>query len=192
MRVIAGDLRGRTLNAPKGTATRPTTDRVREAIFSMIGPFFHGGICLDLFAGSGALGIEAISRGMDKSIFVDIASSDTIDDNVKKLGIDKQAQVYALPYLQAIQRIARIGLQATVVFLDPPYQMGVLEDALRSLVVAKILSSHAVLVAEMDQKTMTPDILPLHVRKEVRYGSTKVVIYDYDDSMMSNNDFDLR
>ncbi|MCY0892988.1 MAG: 16S rRNA (guanine(966)-N(2))-methyltransferase RsmD [Acidibacillus sp.] len=183
MRVIAGDLRGRTIHAPKGTATRPTTDRVREAIFSMIGPFFHGGICLDLFAGSGALGIEAISRGMDKSIFVDISSSETIDDNVKKLGIDKQAQVYALSYSKAIQRIARIGLQVTVVFLDPPYQLGVLEDALRSLVVAKILSPHAVLVAEMDQKTMTPDILSLHVRKEVRYGSTKVVIYDYDASI---------
>ncbi|PWI57371.1 16S rRNA (guanine(966)-N(2))-methyltransferase RsmD [Sulfoacidibacillus thermotolerans] len=179
MRVIAGDLKGRRLSAPKGTSTRPTTDRVREAIFSMIGPFFSGGVCLDLFAGSGALGIEAISRGMDEVIFVDKASAETIAKNVKQLGIEAASYLLKLPYPIAIKRLAQEERTADLVFLDPPYRLGVLEDAMQLLLKAQILREDAVVVAEMDHKTAAPDILELLMRKEAVYGSTKIVIYEY-------------
>src|SRR5690606_30618142 len=88
MRVITGTARGRRLKAVPGLSTRPTSDRVKEAIFSMIGPFFDGGTVLDLFAGTGALGIEALSRGADRAVFVDRerASVETVRDNLAACG----------------------------------------------------------------------------------------------------------
>ncbi len=180
MRVIAGNLRGRLFVAPKGTDTRPTTDRVREAIFSMIGPYFVGGVCLDLFAGSGALGIEAISRGMSQTIFVDKMSSETVLSNVRKLGIEKAAYILRVTYPIALKRLAKENHKVDLVFLDPPYQMGLLADALDLLITFDILQANAILVAEMDQKTQTPSHPALQIRKETVYGVTKVVIYHYE------------
>ena len=87
MRVIAGTHGGRRLFAPPGKSARPTGDRVKEALFSVIGPFFEGGVCLDLFAGSGALGIEALSRGVERAVFVDRASGPTVMQNLAALGL---------------------------------------------------------------------------------------------------------
>ena len=96
MRVVAGTAKGLPLKAVPGTSTRPTTDKVKESIFNMIGPFFDGGTAVDLFAGSGGLGIEALSRGIDRVIFTDKdrKSIETIRANLEKTKLQEQAEVY--------------------------------------------------------------------------------------------------
>lgn len=96
MRVISGTAKGRPLKAVPGTGTRPTTDKVKEAVFSMIGPYFDGGVVLDLFAGSGGLGIESLSRGSDKAVFIDLEpkSIEMIRANLKATGLDSKAEVF--------------------------------------------------------------------------------------------------
>lgn len=124
MRVIAGKYKGHRIQAVPNKLTRPTTDKVKEALFQIIGPFFDQGICLDLFAGSGALGIEAISRGMEKAIFVDKQPKaiSVIHTNVRQLGIDSQVEIYRNDALRALKAIKKRELKLDMIFLDPPYQ----------------------------------------------------------------------
>src|SRR5699024_12217961 len=105
MRVIAGELKGRRLEAVPGKQTRPTSDKVKEATFQMMGPFFNGGRCLDLFAGSGSLGIEAISRGMDYAVFIDKQSKaiHTIYKNIKTMKIEEQTEVARMDAFRALK-----------------------------------------------------------------------------------------
>src|SRR6201999_455124 len=118
VRVIAGHYGGRTLRAPPGTATRPTSDRVREALFSILGTRVHDARVLDLFAGSGALGIEALSRGAREATFVDagVAAIRAIKENLKTLGAWGEIRK-----ADALKFLARDG-QYDLVFLDPPYK----------------------------------------------------------------------
>src|SRR5690625_6853652 len=105
MRVIAGQFKGRRLKTVPGKNTRPTSDKIKEAVFQMIGPFFQGGTCLDLFAGSGSLGIEAISRGMESVVFVDKLGKaiHTIDENIKDLKLEKRTKVTRMKALRALR-----------------------------------------------------------------------------------------
>lgn len=111
MRVVSGSAKGRPLKAVPGTGTRPTTDKVKEALFSMIGPYFDGGVALDLFAGSGGLGIEALSRGMDKAVFIDMESKsiDVIKENLRKTGLEGQAEVFRNDAGRALKVLAKRG-----------------------------------------------------------------------------------
>src|SRR3954447_6838055 len=96
MRVVSGNYKGRALKAVPGVSTRPTTDKVKEAIFNVVGPYFEGGIALDLFAGSGGLGIEAVSRGLDKAIFIDRdhKAIQTIHENINTCQLEEKTEVY--------------------------------------------------------------------------------------------------
>ena len=123
MRVISGTQKGRILKSRPGKNTRPTTDKVKESLFNIIGPYFNGGYGLDLFAGSGALGIEGISRGLDKVVFVDndYKSIQTVKENI--------AIAILIPMLKYIKRletsiraIIRRGLSFRVIWIDPPYK----------------------------------------------------------------------
>src|SRR5699024_9501809 len=109
MRVIAGFHKGRQLEAVPGKTARPTSDKVKEAAFQIMGPFFEQGACLDLFAGSGALGIEALSRGMEKGIFVDEhpKAIHTINQNLRTLRLEGNAEVYRTESVQALNAAAR-------------------------------------------------------------------------------------
>lgn len=122
MRVVSGSAKGRPLKAVPGTGTRPTTDKVKEALFSMIGPYFDGGVALDLFAGSGGLGIEALSRGMDKAVFIDMESKsiDVIKENLRKTGLEGQAEVFRNDAGRALKALAKRGALFDAVFLDRP------------------------------------------------------------------------
>lgn len=124
MRVIAGKLKGRHLKAVPGTATRPTSDKIKEAVFHKMGPFFEGGHCLDLFAGSGSLGIEAISRGVDRVIFVEKSSLAirTIHKNVTKLQIESQCEIYRNNAFRAIQILSKKNIHFDLIIIDPPYE----------------------------------------------------------------------
>ncbi|MGM8364242.1 16S rRNA (guanine(966)-N(2))-methyltransferase RsmD [Virgibacillus sp. W0181] len=123
LRIIAGNLKGRQVKPVPGKQTRPTSDKVKEAVFQIIGPFFEGGECLDLFAGSGSLGIESISRGMDKAIFIDKnpKAIHTINKNRKDLEIEQQTEVYCTDAYRALQAVAKRHITFDLILIDPPY-----------------------------------------------------------------------
>jgi len=123
MRVIAGEYRSRVLEAPRGLDTRPTSDRLRETLFNVLAPRMEGAVFLDLYAGSGAVGIEALSRGAREAIFVEQAEAAkrAIRTNLAKLGIRGGYALEARSVGAALRRLAEAGRQADLVFLDPPY-----------------------------------------------------------------------
>jgi len=124
MRVIAGDLKGRKIKAVPGQSTRPTADKIKEALFQVMGPFFNGGSFLDLFAGSGSLGIESLSRGMDFGVFVDRhpKAVHTIKENISQLQLVEKTEVYRTDAFRALKACRNRGLQFDYIFLDPPYK----------------------------------------------------------------------
>lgn len=162
--------------------TRPTTDKVKEAIFSMIGPYFDGGMVLDLFAGTGGLGIEALSRGMDKGIFVDREKSsvDIVKHNLQAAGFTDQAELYRNDAIRSIKALAKRSLAFRLVFLDPPYRMKEMDELMEEMAGCGMLEAGAVIVVEHDAAHHYPEQLQgLAQRKVARYGDTAVSIYDY-------------
>ncbi|WP_231379390.1 16S rRNA (guanine(966)-N(2))-methyltransferase RsmD [Candidatus Solirubrobacter pratensis] len=175
LRVIAGIHGGRTLKAPPGSATRPTSDRVREALFSILGARVQDARVLDLFAGSGALGIEALSRGAAQVVFVDDAPAAirAIRENLEALRL--HAEIRRDDALRHLRGASEGGAQYDLVFLDPPYRLadrlaGRLSEALPA-----VLAPGAVAVAESDRRAPLALDLPLH--DERRYGDTLIRIY---------------
>lgn len=150
MRVIAGNYKGRHLKSVAGTSTRPTSDKLKEAIFSMIGPFFDGGYCLDLFAGSGALGIEALSRGMEKAIFVDKSSSAirTIKQNLADLQLENVCEVYRNDAFRALSILTKRKMNFDLIFLDPPYEKMDYKKLLKKVVEANIMNDRGIIYIE--------------------------------------------
>jgi 16S rRNA (guanine(966)-N(2))-methyltransferase RsmD len=175
MRVIAGQWGGRRLQAPPGASTRPTSDRVREALFSMLGPRLEGARVLDLFAGSGALGIEALSRGAAEATFVDSAPAAirAVRANLEALGIDAELRrADARRFLGGASAAAR---QYDLVLLDPPYRLaGRLGPELTAALPA-VLAPGATVVAESDRRA--PLELGLELHDERRYGDTLIRIH---------------
>lgn len=175
MRVIAGTYGGRELVAPRGRSTRPTSDRVREALFSILGDNVRGARVLDLFAGSGALGIEALSRGAAQATLVDSAGAaiDAIRRNLQTLGVD--AEVVRAPALRFLQSARGRARQYDLLFLDPPYRLA--RDLGHELTAAlvPILADDARVVAESDRRS--PLSLELSLLDERRYGDTLIRIY---------------
>ena len=174
MRVIAGAYGGRELSAPRGRYTRPTSDRVREALFSILGEV-SGARVLDLFAGSGALGIEALSRGASEATLVDSspAAIAAIRRNLERLGIE--ANVHRRSAFAFLQQAPGSTRHYDLVFLDPPYRhAGSLSTQLAAALVP-VLAPEARVVAESDRRR--PLELGLDLRDERRYGDTLIQIY---------------
>ncbi|MCR2804965.1 16S rRNA (guanine(966)-N(2))-methyltransferase RsmD [Paenibacillus soyae] len=194
MRVIAGVAKGRALKAVPGSNTRPTTDKVKEAIFSMIGPYFEGGTALDLFAGTGGLGIEAWSRGVERVIFVDKEkiSLDIIRQNVKTAGAESAAEIYRNDADRAVKALAKRDIAFSLVFLDPPYRMTAMDEVMAELAEKGMLESGATIVVEHDAAHRYPEQLEgFEQLKQAKYGDTAVTIYRYigiDDSDRSETD----
>ena len=175
MRVIAGTWGGRRLQAPRGQSTRPTSDRVREALFSVLGGRVAGARVLDLYAGSGALGIEALSRGAGSAVFVDTAPAAlrAIRANLEALGADADVRrADALRFLGGASADAR---QYDLVFLDPPYRLAGRLGRELSEALPPVLAPGAVVVTESDRRTPLDIELPLH--DERRYGDTLIRIH---------------
>jgi len=175
MRVVAGTHRGRILKAPKGELTRPTSDRVREALFSILGESVLEASVLDLFAGSGALGIEALSRGAASAVFVDSAHAATtvINENLEALGLD--GEVVRMPVLRALACSPVDAGQYDLVFLDPPYRLaGSLSPEL-SLALPPLLAPQARVVVESDRRD--PLVLALPLMRERQYGDTLIRVH---------------
>ena len=168
------------LKSVAGTGTRPTADRVKEAMFSIIGPYFDGGTALDLFAGTGGLGIEALSRGMDRAIFVDFDRQcvEVIRDNLMRAGLADQAEVYRNDADRALNALSRRGLKFDLVLIDPPYRLNVVESLLDRLDRLGLLHDAATVVAEQDAaRELPPSVGPLHCVRRAEYGDTALWIY---------------
>ncbi|MDD9147173.1 16S rRNA (guanine(966)-N(2))-methyltransferase RsmD [Sporolactobacillus sp. CQH2019] len=182
MRVIAGENKGRTLKPVGGRLTRPTTDKVKETIFNMIGPFFTGGRALDLYGGSGALGLEALSRGADVAVFVDKAgpACRVIHENIKNCRYDNRSAVLQLDAARAIERLAGEGKRFDYVFLDPPYAKQHLSKDIARMLETDLLSREAVIVVEHENTVLLPERFePNLIRWKYRtyQGKTAVSIY---------------
>jgi len=170
VRIIAATHRGSTIHAPKGLDTRPTSDRVRESVFNLIGPV-EGASVLDLYAGSGALGLEALSRGAGRVVFVesDREACRTIDRNLEKLRLN------AVVVCQDVARaLATEKRHYDLVLLDPPYEMTDYTTLARHL--PRLLADGGLVVAET-AASIEPD-LPLEVRTSRRYGAARVTLFE--------------
>jgi 16S rRNA (guanine966-N2)-methyltransferase len=175
MRVIAGRWGGRRLQAPPGAATRPTSDRVREALFSVLGERVQDARVLDLFAGSGALGIEALSRGAAAATFVDSAPAalKALRANLEALGADAESRRQdARRFLVSASGAAR---EYDLVFLDPPYRLASRLGGELSEMLPPVLAPGAAVIAESDRRT--PLDLDLPLQEERRYGDTLIRIH---------------
>ncbi len=180
MRVIAGDFGGRRLEAPRGLATRPTSDRVREALFMSLGPL-EGLRVVDLYAGSGALGIEALSRGATFADFVEVARGPrgVLERNLAALGLGARSRVWHLRLPQAIPRMAAPLAAADVVLADPPYGGAEARAVLEALGKPGVLAPGTRVVLERHQKDGVPlRTGVLSLVRERRYGETTVNLYE--------------
>lgn len=176
MRVVAGIYGGRRLVAPPGSATRPTSDRVREALFSILGASVDGARVLDLYAGSGALGIEALSRGAASAVFVDRAPKAivAIQANLEALGIE--ADVRRMEARSALRTALARGEAYDLVLLDPPYRRAAGLGRELSEALAAVLAAGARVVSESDRRD--PLALEFELAGERRYGDTVIRIHD--------------
>jgi 16S rRNA (guanine966-N2)-methyltransferase len=176
MRVIAGALGGRTLKAPRGQSTRPTSDRVREALFSVLGDV-SGARVLDLYAGTGALGIEALSRGASRAVFVENArpALEVLRDNLRTLGLGPVSRVLAQPVQRALAALPPEG-PFDLVLLDPPYA-ALVEAALVLAALPALTAPGARIVLEHARRDAAPEVLGLALEDTRLYGDTAVSFY---------------
>lgn len=161
MRVIAGTARRLLLETPEGTKVRPTSDRIKETLFNILQVDVIGSRFLDLFAGSGGIGIEALSRGALKAVFVD-SDRDAIacvQKNLKTTRLGEMARVYHMDYAAALRRLKKQGERFDLVFVDPPYPMEMEEEVLRRLVQEQLMAQQATIVVEtpLNRKINPPD-----------------------------------
>lgn len=176
MRIIAGMAHGKTIKAPKGTKTRPTTDRVREAIFSTLAPFLEDAVVLDAFGGSGALGIEALSRGAAQAFFCekDRLALAAIRDNLAATGLGGRAKVCPGSTEQTLERLAGFD----VVLLDPPYNRGLIAAIEPRLLAEGFLNEGAIVMLETASKEPELFTDPAWELYKTRvYGDTAVYYY---------------
>lgn len=175
MRVISGTYKGRQLKPVPNRQTRPTTDKVKEALFQMIGPFFENGMCLDLFAGSGGLGLEALSRGIESAVFVDKQPKaiQTIHENIETLQVEDHSEVFRTDAFRALKAAGKRGLVFKLIFLDPPYGKVSYESLLDKINEYQLLENQGVIVCEHTTHTTLADQYAGFVKiKSEKYSTT--------------------
>ena len=177
MRVITGKARGINLKTPDGMLTRPTADRVKEALFSIIQFEIPGAAVLDLFGGTGQLGIEALSRGAQSAVFVDAQPNACalIQENLRRTHFQAEGKVVRSDYLAYLNRCRE---KFQIIFLDPPYAEVFLENALKRISEIDILQSGGIIVAERPLgKDLTCDLTGFTRSRDYKYGKTLLTIY---------------
>ncbi len=174
MRVITGSARGRKLKTPEDMDIRPTTDNVKEALFNIIQFDIEGRRVLDLFAGTGQLGIEALSRGAKSCVFIDESREAVkiVKENLKTCGLNGTVlQQNALDYLRGGERF-------DLIFVDPPYDAGLYEPVLKTINSVDKLSDGGIIICETRREIPLPELTPPYRKgREYRYGKVKICIY---------------
>ena len=177
MRVITGSARGRKLKELPGLDTRPTTDKVKESIFNIVQFDVEGRSVLDLFAGTGQLGIEALSRGAEKCVFVDFSRQavGVIRENVEHTGFTQNSRVVQSDVLAFLTSCRE---KFALAFLDPPYASDLLEKALEKMAAIDIMSENGIIVCESSMDKLLPQLPPPYrMGREYRYGKIKLTLY---------------
>ena len=177
MRIIAGELKGRRLMTPQDNRVRPTTDKVKEAVFSMVQSYLPDGVVIDCFAGTGSLGLEAVSRGARHVYFIDKdkASIRLVKENVAYCGVGDRATILWADYERAL---GKVDQQADVIFLDPPYDAGIIEDVIGCIIEKDRLAEDGIIVCEHSfYDSMPEEISGLTVLKSKKYGKIGITVY---------------
>jgi 16S rRNA (guanine(966)-N(2))-methyltransferase RsmD len=175
MRVIGGAARGRRLKVPKGQTVRPTAARVKESLFNILPHDFSGMRVLDLFAGSGNVSIEALSRGAAMAILVDESprSAAAIRDNLKRLEWIGRAQIWTAPVFRSLRKLGKAGEKFALIFLDPPYDKGLVASSLTTISQCDLLSENGTVVAEHSaREAVKTQYHHLVLNDQRRYGDT--------------------
>ncbi|WP_251574519.1 16S rRNA (guanine(966)-N(2))-methyltransferase RsmD [Limosilactobacillus agrestimuris] len=183
MRIVAGDFGGRRLSAVPGMATRPTTDKVKEALFNIIGPYFKGGISLDLYGGSGGLSIEGVSRGIEHAVLVDRAypAIKTIKSNIEVTKHPEKFTVLKMDSRRALTVLQKQGKKFDLIYLDPPYAKQQIVKDMSRMVELDLLNDNALIVAETNQEADLPnDINSFKFIKKQSYGITVLNFYRFE------------
>ncbi|WP_156805655.1 16S rRNA (guanine(966)-N(2))-methyltransferase RsmD [Streptococcus sp. S784/96/1] len=177
MRIVSGEFGGRPLKTLDGKNTRPTSDKVRGAMFNMIGPYFDGGRVLDLFAGSGGLAIEAVSRGMDSAVLVEKHSGAQaiVQENIK---MTKVPEKFTLLKMEAERALSQLTGTFDLIFLDPPYAKEQIVANIEAMDRLGLLGDEVMIVCETDKAVQLPEeIGSVGIWKEKVYGISKVTVY---------------
>ena len=172
MKIISGKYKGRIIKGFDTVGTRPTMDRVRESLLATINPYLKDKIVLDLFAGTGSLGLEAISNGAKKAIFVDKNKIciNNIKETIIKLGIEEEIKLINSDYQNALEEIKKVD----IIFLDPPYHENILNKAISKIEELDILNKNGLLIAEFEEEK---PICNYELLKEKKYGDKYINIY---------------
>ena len=176
MRIISGKYKGRVLKGFEINGTRPTMDRVKESVFAMIQNQIKDSICLDLFAGSGNLGIEALSNGAKECTFVDsnkIAGT-TIQKNCELCKIEESYHVYVMDFKNALKLFSKEGKKFDLIFLDPPYHENLITPTLKLIDQYQLLKENGLVICEFEKEQIKS---PFSLIKEKTYGSKTIYIY---------------
>jgi 16S rRNA (guanine(966)-N(2))-methyltransferase RsmD len=182
MRIVAGSAKGRALAGPRPTSRhiRPTADRVRETLFNVLGQFLDGQRVLDLYAGTGALGLEAVSRGAGRAVLVDQdrEAQALCRQNTEFLGFTAQVELLAQPVARALEALGRRGECFELIFADPPYAARVVEAVLEGVMGAGLVAPRGMVVVEHDKREPAPDAHGGLTREDQRrFGDTLVSFY---------------
>ena len=183
MRVISGSAKGHKLTAPNGLDTRPTTDRIKETLFNIISPEIYGCNFLDLFSGSGGIGIEALSRGAKTAVFVDKSTKavDAIKANLNHTKLNEGAFVYCADVFEALKTLSLKGIVFDIIFMDPPYSSEIYEKVLKSVVELSILNSEGFVVAEHSSKFEMPKVKGLKIYRTKDFKTTAMSFLSLED-----------
>ncbi len=185
MRVISGVCKGRPLKAVQGMTTRPTTDKVKESLFNIIGPYFDGGKVLDLFSGSGSLGLEALSRGMEKGIFVekDPKALQVIKTNIQACRMEEESEVLRSDALRSIRALGGRGLRFDLIMMDPPYKIAnTIPSILNAIEENQLLLEDGLIICEHGEELELPEQIGSYVKyRYEKYGITAISFFRLQD-----------
>ena len=181
MKIVAGKNRGNKLKSIKGLLIRPTSHKVREALFDIIGTSIQGAYFLDLFSGTGAIGIEALSRGADKVIFVEkeLKAIKIIKENLEITKNNSNAIVYKIDFLYGLKILAKNGYLFDYIFLDPPYNMNLINISLVEILKLPILNKNGIIIAQHHKREeVNTNLVNLKLIKQKKYGECNLSLFN--------------
>jgi 16S rRNA (guanine966-N2)-methyltransferase len=181
MRIITGIAKGRKILAPEGIDTRPTSDRVKESVFNRISKKIYGARVLDMFSGTGNLGLESLSRGAQTCTFIEKNKNThrILVENITSLGSKENSEVYNNDAFDILEKIGRNAAKYDIIFLDPPYSKGLVEKAILKINEIDLLDDGGIIMSEYDENDVIPESLNnIKIYRTEKYGRTKISFWN--------------